>query len=143
MTGKPRGDPNRRQGTKTQTREALRAQGTNGRGRSGPRPPRKRISVVLQKQNPEQPAGRVASLGRDGLRGVAQQRRQRDDGEHGQHEEQRMRVRPEPGGDEDDRHEAQQPEQWVVADFLEQGVHAYWPGSRSLPATGLLRRQGL
>ena len=40
----------------------------------------------------QQAADRVARLGRHGLGGVAQQRRQRHDGQDRQHEEQRVRV---------------------------------------------------
>ena len=73
----------------------------------------------------EQPADRVARLGRHRLGGVAQQRGQRHDGEHGQHEQQRVRLGPELRGGEHHRHEGQQPEQRVVADFLEERVHPF------------------
>ena len=78
----------------------------------------------------EQATDRVARLGRDRLGGVAQQRRQRHDREHGQHEEQRVRVGPHLRGDEHDGHERQQPEQRVVTDFLQQGFHGFMRSAR-------------
>ena len=68
----------------------------------------------------EQPTGCVTRPGRHGLRRVAQQRRQRHYGEHGQHEEQRVRLGFEPCGCKHHRHEGQQPQHAVVADLVEQ-----------------------
>ena len=67
----------------------------------------------------EQAADRIARLGRHGFGGVTQQRRQRHDGQHRQHEEQRVRFGLELRGNEHHRHEDQQPEQRIVTDFLE------------------------
>ena len=72
----------------------------------------------------EQPTRRVAGLGRDGLGGVTQQCGQWHDGEHGQHEQQRVRFGLELRGCKHHRHKCQQPEQRVVTDFLEQRVHS-------------------
>ena len=62
----------------------------------------------------EQAADRIAGLGRHRFGGVAQQRRQRHDGQHRQHEEQRVRVGLECLGDEHHGHEDQQPQQRIV-----------------------------
>ena len=71
----------------------------------------------------EQSADGVARLGRDGFSGVTQQRRQRHDGQHRQHEQQRMRFGFELLGDEHDGHEHQQPKQRIVANFLQEEFH--------------------
>ena len=63
------------------------------------------------------PPDRIARLGRHGFGGVAQQRRQRHDGQNRQHEKQRVRFGLELRRDEQHGHEDQQPEQRIVTDF--------------------------
>jgi hypothetical protein len=70
----------------------------------------------------QQPAGRVAGLGCDRFGGMAQQCGQWHDGQHRQHEQQRMRLGLQPGGGKHRGHEDQQPQQRVAAQFVEQGV---------------------
>ena len=65
------------------------------------------------------PPDRIACLGRNRFGGMAHQRRERHDSEHGQHEEQRVRVGLELHGGKQRRHEGQQPEQRVMANFFE------------------------
>ena len=79
----------------------------------------------------EQAADRIARLGRHGFGGVTQQRGQRHDGQHGQHEKQRVRFGLELLGGEHHGHEGQQPEQRIVTDFFKQGVHGGSLGSES------------
>ena len=76
----------------------------------------------------EQATRRVAGLGRNRFGGVTQQRGQRHDGEHGQHEEQRVRFGLELRGCKHHRHKGQQPEHRVVTDFFEQGIHLFSGG---------------
>ena len=57
----------------------------------------------------EQAPDRITRLGRHGFGSVAQQRRQRHDGEHREHEQQRVRFRLELMGCEHCGHEDQQP----------------------------------
>ena len=71
----------------------------------------------------EQSADPIARLGRHRFGGVAQQRRQRDDGQNGQHEMQRVRFWFEFVKHEDQRDEYEQPKQRVVADFFEELFH--------------------
>lgn len=72
----------------------------------------------------EQPAHRIARLGRHGFSGVTEQRRQGHNGQDRQHEEQRMRLVPELLRGKHDRNEGQQPEPRIVPDFVEQVFHA-------------------
>ena len=71
----------------------------------------------------EQPADRIARLGRHRFGGMTQQRRQWHDGQNGQHEEQRVRFWFEFVRREHQGHERQQPQQRIVADFFEQLFH--------------------
>ncbi len=72
----------------------------------------------------EEAADRAAGAGRDGLGGAAEQRRQWHDRQHGENEEERVRFGLEELDDEQNRHESQQPEQRIVSDLAEQGLHA-------------------
>jgi hypothetical protein len=67
----------------------------------------------------EQPAHRVTGLGRHRLGGMAQQRRQGHDGQHGQNEEQHARFGTELLCREHDGHEYQQPEERIVTNFVQ------------------------
>ena len=81
-------------------------------------------SVRLPSVAFSRPADRVARLGGHRLGGVAQQRRERHDGQDGQHEEQRVGVGRELLAGEHRRHEDQQPQQRVVADLPSTGASA-------------------
>ncbi len=56
---------------------------------------------------------------------MTKQRRQRDDGKHRKHKQQRVRFRFEPLADEHCRDEHKQPQQRVVSDFFEQELHGF------------------
>ena len=56
---------------------------------------------------------------------MTEQRRQGHDGEHREHEQQRVRFRFELVTREYGRDESQQPQQRVVPDFLEQRIHGF------------------
>ncbi len=70
----------------------------------------------------QEPADGVAGLGGDGLSGVAEQGRQRHDGQHRQYEQQRVGMRHDCLRHEHGGHEDQHPKQRGLADFLEQGL---------------------
>ena len=90
----------------------------------------------------EQAADRIARLGRHRFGGVTQQRRQRHDGQDGQHEKQRVRFGLELCGCEHHGHEGQQPEQRVVTDFLEEWFHLGSGGSGS-SGSSIIRRSAI
>jgi hypothetical protein len=71
----------------------------------------------------ERAADRVARPGRHGFGGVAQQRRQRHDGQQGHHEQHRVGPGLNLLGDENGGHQDEQPQKRLAADFREQGVH--------------------
>ena len=73
----------------------------------------------------EQPTDRIARFGRHGFGGVTQQHRQGQNGQYGQHEQQRVRFGLQLRGCKQHGHEYQQPEQRIVTDFFEEGVHKF------------------
>jgi hypothetical protein len=79
----------------------------------------------------QQAADRVARLRCDGFGGAAEQRGLWHDRQHGKHKQERVRFRLQQFDGEQRRHEGQQPEQWIVLNFLEQGLHGNrFDGSR-------------
>ena len=91
-------------------------------------PARNAVSAMIKfgqvsERGVEQAADRIARLGRHGFGGVTQQRGQRHDGQDGQHKKQRVRFGLELLSGEHHGHEGQQPEQGIVTDFFEQGIH--------------------
>jgi hypothetical protein len=79
----------------------------------------------------EKAADRVARPRRDVLGRLAEQARERHDGQDRQHEEQRVRLRLRVLGHDRDRHEDEEPVEAIAAKVLDDRVHAIPPGSRS------------
>jgi hypothetical protein len=77
----------------------------------------------VSKRCVEQAAHRIARLGRNGFRGVAEQSGERHDGQDRQYEQQRVSLRLERLPGEQHGYEDQQPEEGIVADLFQQGIH--------------------